>query len=69
MGWKMAQMAENTIFSSSRENDQKKMKKNSLVDKIFMRGHGGRTTMVIHDKKNEEWGEGVSIGVENGPNG
>ena len=50
-GWEMAEMATNTVFSWYKENGQKKMEKNSLVDVIFIGSHAERTTMVVHDKK------------------
>ena len=52
----MAKMANNAIFSCYKINGKKKMKKSYLVDVIFVGSHSGRITMVIHGKKNEEWG-------------
>ena len=50
-GSKWAKMAKNNVYQANRENGQKKMKKNSLVDVIFNGSRVGRTTMEIHDEK------------------
>ena len=50
-GWDIAEMAKNAIFSCYKVSGQKKMKKNSMVDVIFIGSNVGRTTTVIHGHK------------------
>ena len=48
---KWAKMAKKYVSLADRENGQKKMKKNSLVDVIFVGSQVGTSTMVVHDEK------------------